>query len=156
MYQKSGRLPSKKIRTLPWCLNTAVNVTNLKNRYREEPWKYRHGRAGLRDYELLCKILNAWTGLATLPVGVQSAERYDDDTNTVISSEFAPRGDVYFLRKTITPGVTQGNTKKKSYARHVASCAFYIMMYGHTLDYGVVIEQSLYSLPRKNGFGFKC
>ena len=27
--------------------------------------------------------------------------------STVISSEFAPRGDVYFFRKTITPGVTQ-------------------------------------------------
>ena len=36
MYQ-SGRLRSKKYRALPWCLNTVVNVTNLKNRYREEP-----------------------------------------------------------------------------------------------------------------------
>ena len=35
LYQ-SGRLPSKKYRALPWCLNTAVNVTNLKNRYREK------------------------------------------------------------------------------------------------------------------------
>ena len=34
MYQ-SSRLPSKKYRALPWCLNTAVNVTNLKNRHQE-------------------------------------------------------------------------------------------------------------------------
>ena len=39
MYQ-SGRLPSKQYRALPWCLNTAVNVTNLRNRYREEPCKF--------------------------------------------------------------------------------------------------------------------
>ena len=32
----------KKYRALPWCLNTAVNVTNLKNRYREEPGKFRN------------------------------------------------------------------------------------------------------------------
>ena len=38
MYQ-SGRLPSKKYRALPWCLNTVVNFTNLINHYREEPWK---------------------------------------------------------------------------------------------------------------------
>ena len=31
MYQ-SGQLPFKKYRALPWCLNTVVNVTNLKNR----------------------------------------------------------------------------------------------------------------------------
>ena len=29
------------------------------------------------------------------------------NVDTVISSEFPPEGDVYFLRKTITPGVTQ-------------------------------------------------
>ena len=37
MYQ-SGQLPSKKYRALPWYLNTVVNVTNLKNCYREEPY----------------------------------------------------------------------------------------------------------------------
>ena len=29
------------------------------------------------------------------------------NVDTVISSEFPPGGDVYFLRKTMTPGVTQ-------------------------------------------------
>ena len=38
----SGRLPSKKYRALPWCLNTAANVTNSRNRYREEPWIKHH------------------------------------------------------------------------------------------------------------------
>ena len=33
--------------------------------------------------------------------------RRNIEGDTVISSEFPPRGDVYFLRKTITPGVTQ-------------------------------------------------
>ena len=41
MYQ-SVRLPSKKYRALPWCLITVVNATNLKNRYRGEPWKIWH------------------------------------------------------------------------------------------------------------------
>ena len=39
---QSGRLPSKQKHALPWCLNTAVNVTNLKSRYREESWKKLH------------------------------------------------------------------------------------------------------------------
>ena len=35
------------------------------------------------------------------------------NVDTVISSEFPPGGDVYFLRKTITPGVTQRSGLKK-------------------------------------------
>ena len=37
LLQPGSTVPSKKDRALPWWLNTAVNVTNLKNRYREEP-----------------------------------------------------------------------------------------------------------------------